>query len=98
MIFACPPEGFRVVVDENLNARIDGFAERWSRFQGVFQSSLERLRKTAHKEGTLIRSEAGAVFGWETVFRSDGQDLLLTLVYRCRGDTLTIHSLVIFEC
>lgn len=92
MLFACPPEGFRVKINENLKPRIKSFAERWERFDQTLHDSLGRLSKTGHREGTRVKDEPGAVFVWETQFQNGPTELRLMLLYRCRGDTLTLFS------
>jgi hypothetical protein len=91
LIFAKPPGGFRWTETPDVAARVDGAEERWPRLRERWNAVKERLIHTAARDGLPVKIEAGL---FTVQFPPAEEAPGLNLVYRLKGDTLTVLSVM----
>ncbi len=94
MLFAKPEGGFRWTEAPKAAQEIDAACERWPGLRTHWLAIQQRLVHTAAREGQAIPVHAG-LFGIQ--FPATEIAPGLNLVYQLKGDTLTMHSVVISE-
>lgn len=92
MLFAKPAGGFKWTESPQAAQAIDSACEHWPGLRSHWHAIRERLVHTAAQEGQAIRIHAG-LFGIQ--FPSTEAAPALNLVYQLKGETLTMHSVMI---
>lgn len=94
MLFAKPPGGFKYAETPRAAQQIDDACERWSGMRKHWLAVRERLVLTGAQEGQPLRIHAG-LFGIQ--FPATEAAPALNLVYQLKGDTLTMHSVMVAD-
>lgn len=92
MRFARTPSGFKILLSKSAQSTLDGASDSATRLPEVWAAICERLRFTAHREGTMLSNHRQLMkFPGDPAFKIP----TIALTYVVVGDEVRVEKIMV---
>lgn len=92
-----PPDGFRIIVAEPVRRYVTAEIGENARIERLWDDLLSRVKFTALREGTPLRSQGPPRFTLIAEGDPGSRIPTIQIVYECFGDTLMLTAALVWQ-